>query len=153
MKHKLRKYGLIIFLFLFSFSVFGQQFLWSTMKGDNIEMRFVPISEVTDEVLKFYEMYDRYYDYTGFSKKRFIEEFDFGFEDWKWIEEINELSVVAMKSNTGEGSVILVLCVSSENINMLLFTNHYMGSNYQRTLSYSSEEKEKFKRWFKTVLN
>ncbi len=41
---------------------------------------------------------------------------------WKWLNEINELTVFAMRSNDGDGSKVFILCVSKNNINN---TNYY----------------------------
>src|SRR5215469_7258656 len=73
----------ILFISIFSvltFSVYGQQFLWSTVRGN--DSKYVPLNNVTREVLEFYDQYRFYLDYSGFTKDRFIEMFDYGFEGW-----------------------------------------------------------------------
>jgi hypothetical protein len=128
-------------------SAFGQQFLWSTVQGN--DTRYVPLNNVTREVLNFYDQYRFYYDYSGFSKDRFIESFDYGFEDWEWLYDIEELTVFALRSNSGRGSVVLVMCISKNNVNTIIFSNTVEGDF---VMTYSSD-KEKFANWFKTLLN
>ncbi|MCL2186704.1 MAG: hypothetical protein FWB86_12765 [Treponema sp.] len=143
----------ILFFVIFTiitFSAYGQQFLWSTVR--NNELRYVPINNVTREVLEFYEQYRYYLDYSGFSKDRFIEMFDYGFEDWEWLYGINELTVFALRSNNGQGSVVLVMCISRDNVNTLIFTNSY-ERGIINTYSSISSERDKFSRWFRTIMN
>lgn len=145
----MKKIGLIIFIAVLTSSAFGQQFLWSTVKNDTASVKYVPINRVTNEVLSFYDHYDLYYDFAGFSKERFIDEMDYGFDDWEWLNDINDLTVFALRSNTGEGSVVLIMCISKNNINMIIFSNNVEGS-FQLTLA---SDKDKFAKWFKTLLN
>jgi hypothetical protein len=137
------------FFLILTSSVFGQQFLWSTIR-DKAE-RYVPMNNVTREVLTFYDQYDRYYDFSGFTKDRFIEMFDYGFEDWEWLYNIEELTVFALRSNSGRGSVVLVMCISRNNVNTLIFANNAeLGMNYNLTFS---SDRQKFSNWFRTLLN
>jgi hypothetical protein len=145
----MKKIVFIIFFFILAVSAFGQQFLWSTVR-DKAE-RYVPLNNVTREVLTFYDQYNRYYDFSGFSKDRFIENFDYGFEDWQWLYDINELTVFALRSNSGRGSIVLVMIISKNNVNTLVFANNAeLGFDYMTTGSY---KKEQFSNWFKTLLN
>jgi hypothetical protein len=142
------KKALFVFIFLIIvFSIYGQQSLWSTVRGNDI--KYVSLNNVTKEVLTFYEQYRYYLDYSGFSKNRFIEMFDYGFEDWNWLYDIEELTVFALRSNDGQGSVVLVMIVSKENVNTLIFTN----SIERGVISTYSSDKDKFTRWFRTLLN
>jgi len=139
---------LIVFMAL-TFSVYGQQFLWSTVR-DTAE-RYVPINNVTREVLTFYEQYNRYYDFSGYTKDRFIEMFDYGFEDWEWLYDIEELTVFALRSNSGRGSIVLIMCISKNNVNTLVFSNNAeLGYDYMLT---HSTRREQFTNWFRTLLN
>jgi len=140
----------IVFFVIFtaiSFTVYGQQFLWSTVRGN--ETRHVPLNNVTREVLVFYDQYELYYDFTGYSKSRFIESFDYGFENWDWINEIVEPTVFALRSNTGRGSVVIVMCISRENVNTIIFSNFVDGD----FLMTHRSRREQFQNWFRTLLN
>jgi hypothetical protein len=145
----MKRLGFIIFFFVLTISAFGQQFLWSTVK-DKAE-RYVPLNNVTKEVLVFYDQYDRYYDFSGFSKDRFIDGFNYGFEDWQWLYDIEKLTVFALRSNSGRGSVVFVMIISKNNINALVFANN-AEFGYNSRFTHKSE-REKFSNWFKTLLN
>jgi len=147
MEDKMKRIGFIIIFSILALSAYGQQFLWSTVKNNDV--KYIPLNNVPKEVLTFYEQYKYYLDYSGFSKKRFIEIFDYGFEGWDWLYEIERLTVSALRSNDGQGSIVLVMCVSKDNINTLIFTNTYERG---AIMTYSSD-KEKFSKWFKTLLN
>jgi len=143
----MKKYGFIIVFFIIASSAFGQQLLWSTKR--NADIKYVPLNNVTKEVLTFYDQYELYYDFTGFSKDRFIEFFDYGFDDWKWLYDIEELTVFALRSNSGRGSVVLVMCISKNNVNTIVFSNYVDGDFIMTHRS----DREKFSNWFKTLLN
>ena len=145
----MKRLGFLVFFFILAVSAFGQQFLWSTVKRDGV--RNVPINNVTKEVLEFFDQYDLYYDFSGFNKERFIEKFDYGFGKWEWLNEIQDLTVFAIRSNSGRGSVVLVMCISKNNVYTLVFSNNLepeLGYNYVFTT-----DKTKFTNWFKTLLN
>lgn len=147
------KAAFTLFFFILTSSAFGQQSLWSTIKPENEKsgLKYVPLENVAKEVLTFYNQYNYYFDLSGYSKKRFIEETGYGFDDWSMLNEINELTVFAFKTNMGRGSVIMVLCVSKDNVNLLLFSNDItLHENPQNTGSY---KKDKFIDWFTTLLN
>ena len=151
------KNTVFIFCFIiFNSSAFGQQFLWSTVKDTAI--KYVPLENVTNEVLEFYDHYDFYYDGAGFSKEGFFKMFE-GSQSYKnsntsqWkefkkrVDKINELTVFAFRTNSGKGSVILVLCVTKEHVNLISFSNTYEED------AIVTVDREKFARWFKTLLN
>jgi hypothetical protein len=153
MRNKMKKIGFFIFLLTLASSVFGQQHLWTTVKNDNDTSgnKYVPLTNVTKEVLTFYDQYNYYFDLSGYSKERFIEEINYGFDEWNWLYDIKDLTVFALKSNAGRGSLIMVMCVSKDNVNLLLFSNDIMlNQNPQSTGSY---KRDKFVGWFNTLLN
>jgi hypothetical protein len=151
---RMKKLWFIVCLLFIAESVFGQQNLWTTSKSwsDSKGVKYVPIANVNKEVLKFYRQYEYYYDFSGYSKSRFIEDVQYGFSDWSWLNKINELTVYAMKSNTGYGSLILVICVSKDNVNLLIFSNDVSAARQLPRMTNEYEE-GKFSRWFKTLLN
>lgn len=153
MRNRMKKIVFALLLTTLTLTVFGQQHLWTTVKNDSDTSgtKYVPLTNVTKEVLTFYDQYDYYFDLSGYSKKRFIEEINYGFDDWTWLYDIKDLTVFALKSNAGRGSLIMVICVSKDNVNLLLFSSDIiLHKNPQSTGSY---EKDKFARWFKTLLN
>lgn len=160
MESKMKTFGFIFFFSLFTNSLFGQQFLWSTVKKDSVGVKYVSVENVTMEVLEFYDTYKYYYDGAGFSKDGFFKSFE-GSQSYKnsstsqWkdlkkkIYEINELTVFAFRANLGQGSAVLVLCVSKENVNMVTFSN-VLESNFNISSQYN---RNKFIKWFMTLLN
>ncbi|WP_225037280.1 hypothetical protein [Winogradskyella sp. SM1960] len=148
----MRTFILPILFTILSSSVFGQQFLWSTIENDSISEKHIPVEYVSNEILKFYDHYEKHYDLSGFSKKRFIEEIDYGFDDWKWINDITDLTVFAMRSNIGSGSIVLVMFISEKNINLIIFSNEILDRNFNYQSNYEFE-REKFETWLKTLMN
>ncbi|MDR2964790.1 MAG: hypothetical protein LBU88_03340 [Treponema sp.] len=51
----MKRIWFIIYFFIFTSSLFGQQFLWSTVR-DTAE-RYVPLNNVTREVLNIYDIH------------------------------------------------------------------------------------------------
>ncbi len=151
MKNRFKNIGIVILLLNLTNSAFGQQFLWSTTKSDSAGLKYVPLNNVTEEVLTFYDQYEYYFDFSGYSKKRFAEEINYGFDDWNWLNEIKDLTVSAIRSNSGSGSFVMIMCISKDNVNLIIFSNDILlYSNPQPTGDYS---KDKFVSWYKTLLN
>jgi len=70
----MKKIGFIFCFIILASSVFVQQFLWSTTKDTlNKWEKYVQLEMVTSEVLSFYDLYQLYFDGSGFSKDGFIE--------------------------------------------------------------------------------
>ena len=158
MVNKVIKIGCIILLLTSTSSAFGQQLLWSTVEKDSLKelKQYVPISDVTVEVMKFYDHYELYYDFTGFTKDAFLNSLPGGFslDEKKKLDDIEELTVLAERTNLGQGSVVFVMCVGKNNLNAVVFSNTALISGMDFRLTYSSDsEREKFTRWFKTLLN
>lgn len=152
LKPDMKVIGLTIFFSLLTSTIFGQQYLWSTVQQDSAAEKYIPIEYVTNEIVKFYNHYEMHYDLSGFSKERFIEEIDYGFDDWNWLNRIDELTVFALRSNTGSGSIILVMFISEKNINLIIFTNEVIDNNFNYLSNYESD-REKFETWLKTLMN
>jgi hypothetical protein len=150
----MKKIGFFVLLSILTSSAFGQQPLWSTIEDNELGIRYVPLDKVTQEVLEFYDLYDRYYDLTGFSKERFLDEVGIGIEaqDLEKLNDINDLTVKAIKSNTGQGSFVLVACINEDNVDMIIFSNSGIPGLYNSEATYLTE-RVKFARWFGTIIN
>ncbi|MDR0388124.1 MAG: hypothetical protein LBH57_08825 [Treponema sp.] len=158
--------GFVGLFSIIAVAAFGQQFPWLIVRdGDT---RHVPLNIVTREILVFCDQYDRYYDFTGFSKEKFIrgeglishgsaarllirsegfhtpedtQELAPGFFIEKYgfgdrLNDIEDLTFFALRSNFGHGSVILVMCTSKNNANTIIFTSYMepeLGVNYSLT--------------------
>lgn len=153
----MKKLTLILWYMVFTSTAFGQQFLWTTLKDSTAE--YVPIEKVTEKVLAYYDHYKTYFDGTGFSKAGFFKFLESSAslnnaDTLLWnglkrkINIIDSMTVMAFKSNLGSGSFILVMCISKENVDFIRFSN-----NFERgAILSSSYDKEKFEKWFKTLL-
>jgi hypothetical protein len=150
----MNKFILLFFLYLLTQELNAQQFLWSTAENDDFE--HVSIENVTNRVLDIYDVYDYYSDGTGYSKSNFLkilEKYSGNSKNWellkKEIEDIDKLTVFAIKDNLGKGSVILIVLISSKGVDMIAFTN-----NFELDIIYTFPyEKEKFEKWFNSLLN
>lgn len=144
---------LLCFLFFNSF-VFGQQTLWTTI--ENTSSKYVAKENVVNEVLSFYNHYQFYNDGSGYTKSNFLNVIEkYGDKSEKWnnfkqtILKIENLTVFAIRSNTGFGSIVLVICVTKENVNFVSFSNNWeRGSQMANGI-----DENEFSNWFKTLLN
>ena len=117
----MKKLTLLLLLFSISFISFGQQFLWTTNQNGlfpNSEMKVISKEEVLNKLLDYFEVYEWYYDGSGFTKDGFFRmvqnsnsyQEDTDKMDWekfkKGISEIQDLTITCMKSNEGSGSNI-----------------------------------------------
>ena len=150
----LNKLRLVICLIILSPYSYGQQFLWST--SSKFDAKQITIDKVFSEVLEFYDLYEYYYDGAGYNKESFWSYFeDYGGKTSGWsdlkskIDEINELTILAFRGNLGRGSIILVISVDKENINLVAFSNIYDPD----AISSDSYSRKKFVRWYKSLLN
>ncbi len=155
---KIKYIGFLIFLSMLSSTTFGQQILWSTT-NDTLSNKHISLDNVTKEVLEFYDHYEYYYDWAGFSKDGFIKSFE-GSKSYKnsstskWsnfkklLYGINQLTVFAFRTNSGEGSSVSIMCITKENVNMLVFSNT-LEKNFN--ITYDSK-RDDFSKWFKTLL-
>ena len=140
-----------VLLLALAHATMGQQYMWTTVDSDsNVYERQITMSTVLSEVLAYYDQYDYYFDLTGYSKQNFIDKVKWGYFDSTWLNGMDSLSIFAIKSNSGRSSVITVLCVSDRNVDMVLFSNDSVVRPHpQSTLN----SREKFKSWFKLILN
>ena len=149
---------LFLFYVFFNSTIFAQQHLWTTINDGTA--KYVPIENVTEEVLEFYDHYKLHYDGSGYSKNGFFRMFEdtriftnSDISNWKEmkrkINEIDTTTVIAYKDNLGNGSIVLILCISKENVNLVSFSNNYQIN----AISNSSYARVKFAKWFKTLLD
>lgn len=144
---------LLCFLFFNSF-VFGQQILWTTI--ENSSSKYIAKENVANEVLSFYNHYQFYNDGSGYTKSNFLNAIEkYGDKSEKWnsfkqtIMKIENLTAFAIRSNTGYGSIVLVICVTKDNVNFVSFSNNYEeGSQMAKGI-----DENEFSNWFQTLLN
>jgi hypothetical protein len=147
---------LMLSCLIFSVSSKAQQFLWSTV--DNSAFKRISKEEVSNEATKFYSQYTFYCDGAGFNKTTFYKQLNqFGTDATAWndlkktILEAKELTVFAIRGNSGRGSEVMIIFVSQDNVNFVKFSNNPGASC---TYSGQSEnEKRKFASWLDTLKN
>lgn len=149
----MEKIGWTLSLLFSVLLVYGQQTLWTTSQKESEShgLKYLPMANVTQQALEYYDFYGYYFDLTGFSKKRFLEEIAYGFDEVDWLLDINDLTVFAIKSNTGRASIIALLLINMDKVDIILFSNDLTAfENPQGTLSFN---REKFAQWFNTLLD
>lgn len=147
----------IIFVFLLfsSFYSFSQQILWSTTEIEGLkshDVKLIPISDVTEKILDYYEFYNCYYDLSGFSKDGLEEFLKKSSSTNKLIPRnpkviSNEPFAIAYKGNDGHGSNVIVMLVQKDNIDLIQFSNE-VGRG-----AISSYDINKFKKWLYSFWN
>ena len=120
-------------------------------------MKVISKDEVKNKLLDYYENYRYYYDYTGFTKEGFFDKFKeyiVGNDNRKWEEfkksfsQTNELTISSIKGNLGNGSVIMILIVSKNNFDMIVFSNE-MDTGRISTFQF---EIDKFIKFFNSLI-
>lgn len=142
----------ILFLFFLTSNstLFSQRILWSNVKNDSLNIKYVENQNIGKEVLKLFNVYDRYYDLTGYTKSNFLKETGVESELVKEFEEIKELSVLAFKNNDGNGSLVMVMIIKEDYIDAIVFSNHMIG--FSTSHIYTTNE-DRFINWFESLLN
>ena len=154
------------FLGLLGSKVLGQQFLWTTNKKGlypNSEIKVISKDDVQKKLLDYFELYDYYYDLTGFTKNGFYREIEnsswFNQNDNKdWgkfknsISEINELTITSMKNNTLEGSEITVLVINKDNFEVITFSNKMYKGFISTSNGIISDYKNRFIKFYKSLV-
>ncbi len=148
---------LLPILFMLPCYAFGQQFLWSTMEPGKLKdtnVNLISINNVTEKVMDYFDFYDYYYDLTGFSREGFREFLKKDLKaansiQWDPTMTFDEPTAFAFKTNDGQGSIIIVMLIQKENIDLILFSSNIR----QGAKSANSVEREKFTRWFSSFWN
>ncbi len=146
----------VLFVLLFSPAlVFGQQILWTTtqvgkLKGSDVNL--IPLESVTDKVLDFYDYYDYYFDLSGFSKDGLTEILKKDKRVGNSIQldsmmVFNKPTAIAYKTNDGSGSIVAVLFIQKDNLDIIIFSN-----NIERG-AINTMDRDLFAKWLKLFWN
>jgi TonB family protein len=134
----------------------SQQLLWTT--ASDAKEKKIPKSQVLTEILKQYDFYEYYYDATGYTQESFSSMLKGGKgitgsstsknpKVDSRLAGIKEPTIFAWKDNTGNGSLVMVLSIDGDNVDMLVFSNHIeSGSN-----STNKFNRGKFTKWLNTM--
>jgi len=86
-------------------------------------------------------------------KELFLEYYNYDLKDWNWINDIKESAVFALRAPIKGGSAIMVVCIDKNNFHMVVFSNVY-DSDANMTYNGNIEnDRNRFEKWFKTLLN
>jgi hypothetical protein len=155
-----------IFQFLGSKNVAAQQFLWATSsKGVTVNsgIKIINLQDVHKEILGYYEMYDYYYDLSGFSKEGYFEKYESSnsfktTDKLKWnefkktVNGINELTVSCIKTNDGNTSSVIVFIYSKNNFDAIVFSNKIETGYISTYNSNSDTDKRRFLKYLESLL-
>lgn len=129
--------------------------LWTT--SDTIhpspnEVRVIPKNKVTAHVLSYYDQYRFYHDLTGFSREgflKFAESNKIASQMLEYLQIVDheDQAALAFKSNTGLGSIIMVMLLQENKVDLITFTNEVSVG----TMPAGSYDVQRFKRWFSTM--
>ena len=153
---------ILLALIFISFSSYGQQFLWTTNTNGlfpNSNIKVISKEQVLDKILEYYEAYRCYFDLSGYTKAEFFNTQGESFlanTDWemfkKSVFEIRELTITSIKSNSGNGSSILILISKKDNFEAIRFSNE-VGRGAELTSQGRSEDyKKRFIKFYQSLL-
>ena len=105
--------------------------------------------------MKYYQVYDYYYDLSGFTKEEFLKKFEnsnsYNYIDkikWKsFTNSINKTiipTVTCIKYNDGKSPIVMLLIYSKEKFDAILFSNN-IESGFKNT--YHSEDENNKRRF------
>ncbi len=134
----------------------AQQLLWTTDKRYSSSV--ITNDAVFDEVMKFYDFYEMYFDGTGYTKTEFASMLR---SNWIFsgsnvanisklelhLPQIKSPTYFAYKGNTGNGAIIYILCMDDESLDVIAFSNIPKSSPNLT----SETNRDKFMNWFLSV--
>jgi hypothetical protein len=149
---------------LTSSSAMGQQFLWTTLNKGEItksDIEVISKDQVQKNLLNYYEVYNYYYDLSGFTKNEFLRTFETS--SWftyinksKWTDlksSINEGVITCMKFNDGKGSSILVLIFDKDKMDAIIFSDNIYYDGYKHTYHAEIDSyKNRFIKFFESLI-
>ncbi len=147
----MKKYYLLIVFCQFVVAS-AQQLLWSTEVNSP---KKINTEEVYSRVMQLYDVYEHYYDGTGYTKSEFatVLQRNGVFKNAQIrelqllndrINSIDKPTYFAYKSNNGQGAIVYFLLVNLENVEIISFSDVYMpNANFSR-----SQSRNKFSDWY-----
>ncbi len=148
---------LLFILLMLPCCAVGQQLLWSTTESEalkDFKINLITVERVTETVMDYYDIYDYYYDLTGFSRGSFKTFLENNVKAANSIQLDGKMmfdkpTAFAFKTNDGRGSIVVVVFIQEENLDIILFSNNLDKDAKSTTAS----EREKFNRWFSSFWN
>lgn len=160
------KTSFFLFFILMRVNGISQQYLWTSSANDffvNSETKVISTDEIQDNFLKYYQLYEYYYDLSGFSKQDFLIKFENSnsykfINKTKWdnflksINQTKEPTITCLKYNDGKSPVIMILIYSKEKFDVISFSNN-MENGYNKTFNSELESsKSRFILFYKTLI-
>jgi hypothetical protein len=129
----------------------------------NSGIKIINLQDVHKEILGYYEMYDYYYDLSGFSKEGYFEKYESSnsfktTDKLKWnefkktVNGINELTVSCIKTNDGNTSSVIVFIYSKNNFDAIVFSNKIETGHISTYNSNSDTDKRRFLKYLESLL-
>ena len=155
---KILKSTFFLFLIFISISGISQQYLWTSNFNEffaNTETKVITKNEIQNNILNYYQVYDYYYDLSGFTKQEFLKKFEnsnsYNFiNKIKWTNFTNSIyqskdpTITCIKYNDGNSPIIMILIYSKEKFDVILFSNK-IESGFKST--YHSEDESNKRRF------
>jgi hypothetical protein len=153
-KSILSTFSILLILTLIQSDLFGQQKLWTSIKErPDTSVKYIPINNVEEKIMEYYELYENYVDLTGMNKEEFKGRV--GNKWWDKLKSEMELEkhvFFSMKGNNGNGSIIFVLIWSKQKLDIIGFSNQFVDGSIPTYNGKVEEDKERFKKWYKTLV-
>lgn len=158
---------LTFFCFLFivkSIPAISQQFLWTTNNNGlfaNTKIKVISKEEVFDKVLSYYEIYNAYYDVSGFNKNVFLNKIENSLKlknKSKWVDfkksisNLKETNIACVKSNDGNSSMVMVLIFNKNNFDAIIFSNELKAGYISTYNSMIEDAKNRFVKFFESLI-
>jgi hypothetical protein len=152
-KSILSTFSILLILTLIQSDLFGQQKLWTSIKEFDTTFNYVPINKVEEKIMEYYELYDYYFDLTGMNKEEFKDKVGNKWWDKAKSEiELEKNVFLCAKGNTGNGSIIVVFIWSKQKLDIIGFSNQNQDGCRPTYNGIIKEDKERFKRWYRTLV-
>jgi hypothetical protein len=150
------KFLILLSLSIFSIQSYSQEIIWTTDQSIMKAESTVTIKKAIHKVLEYYDIYDYYYDNTGYSKEEYFKK-NFENDSLKLsyssiinlYNKIDKIFILAIRIPSSIGSVVSVICVDKHSVHTIDFTNRLMlGFNMT-----NSTDRNKFEKWFRAIVD
>ena len=150
------KFLMLISLTILSIQSYSQQIMWTTDQSIMKAETTVTIKKAIHKVLDYYNIYDFYYDHTGYSKEEYYKK-NFENDSLKLAyasiinlyNKIDKIFILAIRTPSSTGSAVSVICVDKYSVHTIDFDNRLMlGFNMTH-----SSDRNKFEKWYREIIN
>lgn len=165
MKKILKSIFIVILIFI-RISGNSQQYLWTSNSNEffaNSETKIITKDEIHNNLLNYYQVYDYYYDLSGFTKQEFLRKFETS-NSYNFINKIKwnnftksiyltkEPTITCIKYNDGNSPVIMILIYSKEKFDVISFSNRIEGGFKNTYHSEDESNKRRFILFYESLI-